>query len=69
MNLHVRCISNIKEKLVPFLRRLEWLGFTLQDKNILIKESFSRTINKPTNKKHDNILEYIKQSNNKAYLR
>jgi hypothetical protein len=37
MNLHVRCISNIKEKLVPFLRRLEWLGFTLQDKNILTK--------------------------------
>jgi len=55
MNLYVKCTFGTK-KVVFFLLMLERLGFTLRDKNLLTEKNFSRTINRLTNRKHDNTL-------------
>jgi hypothetical protein len=45
-NLHVKRIPDIKK--VFLWQTLDRLGFTSEDKNLLTKKGFSRTIDRPT---------------------
>jgi hypothetical protein len=54
MNIYVKYTPGTKK--VIFLLTLERLSFTLRDKNLLTEKNFSRTIDKSTNRKHDNTL-------------